>query len=124
MGKVIKYNLYTRINRGTNELPVWEDVLTPVEMGWSEANESIAKLEAYNGVYNIDVAEDESSPLTVEERLTALESVIVADDYVPGTWYYRGDRITFNESVFVCIAPVGVVCVWNPEEYSAYWKKV
>ena len=51
--KVIKYNLCTRVNRGTEEAPEWEDVLSPVTMGWNEVNEEIALREAYNGEYTI-----------------------------------------------------------------------
>lgn len=52
--KILKYNLCTRINRGTEESPVWEDALSPVIMGWNEVNEEIAKREAYNGEYTIE----------------------------------------------------------------------
>lgn len=57
--KIIKYNLCTRINKGTEEAPEWEDVLSTVEMGWNEASETIAKREAYNGEYTI---EDDGQP--------------------------------------------------------------
>lgn len=57
--KIIKYNLCTRVNRGTEESPVWEEILSPVSMGWNEANEEIAKREAYNGEYTI---EDDGQP--------------------------------------------------------------
>ena len=51
--KVIKYNLCTKVNHGTDKSPVWEDILTPVEMGWNATNEEIAKREAYNGEYSV-----------------------------------------------------------------------
>lgn len=41
--------------------------------------------------------------------------------YVPGKWYYAGDRVTFEGKRYVCSAPEGVVCVWSPGEYPAYW---
>lgn len=47
MAKVIKYNLCTRVNHGTEEEPKIEEILSPVTMGWNEANEEIAKKEAY-----------------------------------------------------------------------------
>lgn len=53
--KVIKYNLCTRVNHGTEEKPNIEEILFPVEMDWSEANEEIAKREAYNGEYTIEL---------------------------------------------------------------------
>ena len=55
--KVIKYQLCNRINHGTEEEPKWEDVLHPVEIHCTadnlQANEAIAKEEAYNGEYTI-----------------------------------------------------------------------
>lgn len=55
MAKVIKYKfLSCEVNRGTEEDPKIVEILSPVEMGWNEANEEIAKREAYNGDYHID----------------------------------------------------------------------
>ena len=42
--------------------------------------------------------------------------------YVQGKWYYAGDRVTFEGKRYVCSAPKGVVCVWSPGEYPAYWE--
>lgn len=50
MAKVLKYNLCTDEN---------ESILIPVEMGWNEVNEEIAKREACNGEYTI---EDDGQP--------------------------------------------------------------
>lgn len=78
MAKVLKYDLCTRVNRGTEEAAVWEDVLSPVTMGWSEANEEIAKKEACNGEYTI--VDDGTEPValpTQEDRLSALESAVL-----------------------------------------------
>ena len=52
--KIIKYQLCTEINRGTEEQPNIEQVFSGVSLGWSEANEKIAKAEAYNGEYTIE----------------------------------------------------------------------
>ena len=57
--KIIKYQLCTEINRGTEEQPNIEQVFSGVSLGWSEANEKIAKAEAYNGEYTI---EDDGEP--------------------------------------------------------------
>ena len=65
--KILKYNFCTRINNGTEETPVWEEILSPVKMGWNEANEEIAKREAYNGEYTI---EDDGQPEPVVEPTT------------------------------------------------------
>lgn len=45
-------------------------------------------------------------------------------EYVAGKWYYEGDKITYNGKRYTCIAPAGVVCVWNPDEYATYWDEV
>jgi hypothetical protein len=65
--KVIKYNLFTKVNRGTEENPQFEEILFPVTMGWNEANEEIAKREAHNGEYTI---EDDGKPEPVAEPTT------------------------------------------------------
>ena len=58
--KIIKYNLYSVINHGTEEEPQIEETLYPVTMPWDEVNERIAKQEAYNGEYTI---EDDGVPI-------------------------------------------------------------
>lgn len=45
-------------------------------------------------------------------------------EYVVGKWYYANDRITFEGSKYVCIAPLKQVCTWSPSEYPTFWKKV
>lgn len=57
--KVIKYQLCTEVNHGTENEPNIEQVFSAVTLGWSEANEKIAKAEAYNGEYTI---EDDGEP--------------------------------------------------------------
>ena len=51
--KVIKYKRCVRVNRGTEEAPKWEDIISHVTMGWNEINEEIAMREAHNGEYTI-----------------------------------------------------------------------
>lgn len=82
--KKIKYNLCTRINHGTEEEPLYEDLLSPVEIHCTadklEANEAIAKAEAYNGEYTIEddgQPEPEVQP-TQEERIAELEGMMNA----------------------------------------------
>ena len=58
MAKVIKYFRCIEEN---------EENLIPVEMGWNEGNEEIAKLEAYNGEYTI---EDDGLPEPATEVST------------------------------------------------------
>ena len=45
--KVIKYNI-------CNHEPEGEEILIGVELTWSEANEEIAKREAYRGEYTVE----------------------------------------------------------------------
>ena len=76
--KILKYNLCTRVNHGTEEEPQIEEVLCPVEMGWNEINEETAKREAYSGDYTI---EDDGQPEpmaepTTEEVLNAMLGVM------------------------------------------------
>lgn len=45
-------------------------------------------------------------------------------EYVAGKWYYNGDKVSYNDKRYTCTAPSGVVCVWSPDEYPAYWEEV
>ena len=75
--KIIKYNLCTNVNYGTEE-PVFEETLSAVTMPWSEANEEIAKKEAYKGEYTIeDDGVEKTYEPTAEERLAALEAAML-----------------------------------------------
>lgn len=74
--KKLKYNLCTRVNHGTEEEPQIEETLLPVTMGWSEANEQIAKREAHNGEYTI---EDDGQPEPVAQR-TDTERIVELEE--------------------------------------------
>ena len=43
-------------------------------------------------------------------------------EFVEGKWYYAGDKVSYNGATYTCIAPEGVVCVWSPDAYAAYWQ--
>ena len=81
---------------------------------------------------NADMAQEVSVLARLEEleqRVRALETGSTEPgeaypDYVVGKWYYNGDKITFEGGKYKCIAPDGVVCVWSPTEYPAYWELV
>ena len=72
--------------------------------------------------------------LELENRIRALEAfhfnaeggeeAEACPEYQAGKWYYMGDKVAYKGAVYECIAPLGVVCVWNPEEYPAYWQPV
>lgn len=38
--------------------------------------------------------------------------------------YHNGDKVTYNGTRYICIAPDGVAYVWNPDTYPAYWQEV
>lgn len=69
----------------------------------------------------------------LDKRVAKLERAGATDpepgeeylEYIPGKWYYKDDKITYNNgSKYICTAPEGVVCVWSPDEYPAYWQLV
>lgn len=79
MAKVIKYNLCTKVNHGTEEEPQIVEILYKVTMGWNEANEEIAKREAYKGQYTIeDDGIEEIQEPTDKERIAELEAALAA----------------------------------------------
>ena len=65
--KVIKYQLMKEVNHGTEEQPDIHQIFSDVSMGWNEANEELAKREAYNGEYTI---EDDGEPEPTHEPTT------------------------------------------------------
>ena len=69
--KIIKYQLCTEVNRGTEEQPDIQQVFSGVSLGWSKANEEIAKSEAYNGEYTI---EDDGEPEPAPTQLDRIEA--------------------------------------------------
>lgn len=76
--KILKYNLCTEIHHMIDGEPHIEEVLSPVEMRWNEANEKIAKKEAYNGEYTIeDDGQPEPNNTTTDDVLNALLGVTV-----------------------------------------------
>ena len=62
--KLLKYRLMTEVNHGTEEQPDIQQIFSDVSLGWSEANEELAKREAYNGEYTI---EEEPDDRTLDE---------------------------------------------------------
>ena len=73
--KVIKYQLCTEVNRGTEEQPNIEQVFSTVTLGWNESNEEIAKREAYNGEYTIeDVPDDRPLDQLRTDKLAELSA--------------------------------------------------
>lgn len=69
----------------------------------------------------------------LDKRMAAVENLlkngeapeeVAYPEYVAGKWYYAGDVVMYNGTAYKCVAPEGQVCVWNPEDYPAYWETV
>ena len=81
--KIIKYQIVTEENRGTEEAPQIEKVVTEMMISWSISNEELAKQEAYNGEYTI-VEEPDDRPMDeiradkLAELSTACNAAITA----------------------------------------------
>lgn len=73
--KKIKYNICTIVNHGTEESPNIEEILTPVEMTWNEANEQIAKRESHNGEYTIE-DDGQPDPADTPSQLDVIEAQV------------------------------------------------
>ena len=71
--KVIKYQLCTEANHGTEDEPNIEQIFSSVTLGWSEANETIAKEEAYNGEYTV---EDDGEPEPAPTQIDRIEAQV------------------------------------------------
>lgn len=69
--KVIKYKLCTEVKSGTEEQPDIQRIFSDVSLGWSEANEELAKREAYNGEY---IIEDDGKPEPAPTQLDRIEA--------------------------------------------------
>lgn len=78
--KIIKYQLMTEINQGTEEYPDIVQSFSDKEMDWSESNEETAKREAYNGEYTIEDDGRPEPPPTTEQRVSDLEEQLVQAD--------------------------------------------
>lgn len=62
--------------------------------------------------------------VNTDEPAEGDEAVITYPDYEAGKWYYNGDVVNFEGFDYTCTAPDGVVCVWSPTDYPAYWSKI
>lgn len=84
--KIIKYQLCTEVNRGTEDEPNIEQVFSAVTLGWSEGNEKIAKAEAYNGDYEIiDDGEPEPAPSQLDRiEAQAAYTAMMTDTLLEG----------------------------------------
>lgn len=45
-------------------------------------------------------------------------------EYIPGKWYYDGDRVSFEGKIYECSCEKDLVCIWSPAEYPVFWNEV
>lgn len=75
--KIIKYQLLTEVNLGTEDEPNIHQTLSAVEMPYTEANYQLALSEAYQGQVTVE-DDDRPEPLpSAEARLAALEAAML-----------------------------------------------
>ena len=77
--KVLKYRLMTEVNLGTEEQPDIQQIFSDVSLGWSEANEELAKREAYNGEVTVVTVED--IPMNDEEARAQRDKLLANTDW-------------------------------------------
>lgn len=136
------YNLFKSAIKARNyNLP---DMLNKIESKWvegaltDEQRQELIEQARINAdfTHSVDLLKKIAD---LEMRISALERTIseptepdadvptedsgqiTAPQFETGKWYYNGDLITYNDIVYVCTAPDGVVCVWNPDDYPSYW---
>ena len=147
--KVIKYQLCTEVNRGTEQEPKIEQIFTAVSLGWSEANEKIANSEAYNGEYTIedDGKPEPVIPPTNEELASSLASVqsasavafvvlcevgtldmVTASEHAElfAEWAYPiaytvGQLRRHNGKLYKCVQAHTSQADWTPDTAASLW---
>lgn len=78
MGKTILYKfLSCEVNCGTEEVPDVKQIFLDKSLNWNEANEKIAKEEAYNGEYTIEDDGTSDPDITTDDVLNSLLGVTV-----------------------------------------------
>lgn len=83
MAKIIKYNLYSRVNHGTEDEPNWVEYLTLCEISCAtqeqyDSNLPVVLKEAHNGEYTVEGEfEEVAEEPTTDDVLNALLGVTV-----------------------------------------------
>lgn len=94
--------------------------LIDLARGNSNFKNSIDLMEKINELEKrIRVLEENGS--SSSEGTTTEETI---EEYVAGKWYYNGDKCSYENVNYICIAPDDVVCVWSPKDYPAYWEEI
>lgn len=114
---------------------ILSDMLVKIDTSWirgyitEEEKSELIRLARDNADYTMELNTVQKSK-ELESRVKALEEKDTTtnpedySEYVSGKWYYKDDKITFNGKQYVCVAPDGQVCTWNPDEYPTYWNEV
>lgn len=115
------------------------DILTKIDTLWLQGSitddqkDNLVQLarECANVQNSIDVMakleEVNRRLVELEEKVNGMDFSVdtekeeTAEEYVAGKWYYNGNKVAFGGKTYICTAPDGVVCVWSPSEYPAYW---
>lgn len=147
--KIIKYQICTEINHGTEEHPNIEQAFSGVSNRWSEANEEIAKSEAYNGEYTIedDGKPEPVIPPTNAELANSLASVqsasaitfvalcevgtldvVTASEHAElfAPWAYPiaytvGQLRCYNGKLYKCVQAHTSQADWTPDTSASLW---
>ena len=147
--KVIKYQLCTEINRGTEEQPNIEQVFSEVSNEWNETNEEIAKSEAYNGEYTLEddgEPEPEKVPTTAElanslasvqsasavafvalcevgtlDTVTASEHAELFAEWAYPVAYTVGQLRRYNGTLYKCVQAHTSQADWTPDTAASLW---
>lgn len=116
------------------------DMLSKINTMWTNGNltdnerDELIEMARENADYAAEVdvmrkLEDMDERLRViEQKLSDSTEVPAPEENIPeyevGKWYRNGDKISFAGKVYICVAPDGQICVWNPKEYPTYWELV
>lgn len=147
--KIIKYQLCAEVNHGTEDEPKIKQVFSAVTLGWSNANENIAKAEAYNGEYTIedDGKPEPVIPPTNAELASSLASVqsasavafvalcevgtldtVTASEhaelFAPWTYpiaYTVGQLRRYNGTLYKCVQAHTSQADWTPDKAASLW---
>lgn len=105
--QIIKYQLMTEVNHGTEEEPNIVQTFNACEIRCNdsnfEANYALAKAEAYNGEVTVEEVADEEPEPTPEERISALEE---ENSMLRAQISAQSDQMDFYED---CIAEMAMV---------------
>lgn len=114
-----------------------KDILHKIDVLWAKGKLTDAEYEELVALAREGAKAENSLDIfekfaELDKRVSALEKGETGEDtpavgypeYEVGKWYYKDAVCSYEGKNYVCIVPEGVVCVWSPAEYPAYWKTV